>query len=249
MTRSRSFRGTRRPRTLRYAAAMVGCLALAAAQAAVPEDSMAQRMAACTGCHGEQGRAAQDGYYPRIAGKPAGYLYRQLRNFRDGRRQYAPMVHIVANLPDAYLLEIAQFFADQHPPYAKAAAPSAAAEVLAAGERLVSEGDRARGVPACRACHGQRLTGVEPDIPGLVGLPPDYLSAQLGSWRNGSRRGPEPDCMAQVVERLTPEQASAAVAWLAQQPVPEPSAPAVTLTAPLPLACGAVSAAADAAAR
>ena len=29
---------------------------------------------ACTGCHGAEGRAASDGYYPRIAGKPAGYL-------------------------------------------------------------------------------------------------------------------------------------------------------------------------------
>ena len=40
---------------------------------------MAQRVLACTGCHGPEGRAAADGYYPRIAGKPAGYLFNQLR--------------------------------------------------------------------------------------------------------------------------------------------------------------------------
>ena len=46
------------------------------------EDSIAQRVLACTGCHGAQGRAGPDGFYPRIAGKPAGYLYNQLLNFR-----------------------------------------------------------------------------------------------------------------------------------------------------------------------
>ncbi|MBC7445185.1 MAG: c-type cytochrome, partial [Polaromonas sp.] len=42
-----------------------------AAAGAPFEDSMAQRTLACTACHGPQGRAAADGYYPRLAGKPA----------------------------------------------------------------------------------------------------------------------------------------------------------------------------------
>ena len=58
-----------------------GTSAFAAAPAF--EDSMAQRTLACTACHGKEGRAGPDGYYPRIAGKPAGYLYNQLLNFRD----------------------------------------------------------------------------------------------------------------------------------------------------------------------
>ncbi|MCB2071660.1 MAG: cytochrome C, partial [Ottowia sp.] len=48
---------------------MLGATALA--QAAPPfRDDMAQRTLACTACHGEQGRAGPDGYYPRLAGKP-----------------------------------------------------------------------------------------------------------------------------------------------------------------------------------
>ena len=35
-------------------------------------DDMAQRTLACTICHGKEGRAGPDGYYPRIAGNPAG---------------------------------------------------------------------------------------------------------------------------------------------------------------------------------
>ena len=79
------------------------------ASAAAPfEDTMAQRTLACTACHGPQGRAAPDGYYPRLAGKPAGYLYHQLLNFRAGRRHYALMTQLIDPLSDAYLLEIAQ---------------------------------------------------------------------------------------------------------------------------------------------
>jgi cytochrome c553 len=55
-------------------ALMLICLSLLApaAQATqIFEDSMAQRSLACTHCHGAGGRAAPDGYHPRIAGKPA----------------------------------------------------------------------------------------------------------------------------------------------------------------------------------
>ena len=84
-----------------------GALLLGSAQvaaAAAPfEDSMAQRTLACTACHGDQGRAGPDGYYPRIAGKPAGYLYNQLLNFREGRRHYALMTGLLDPLSNAYL--------------------------------------------------------------------------------------------------------------------------------------------------
>ena len=74
------------------------------------EDNMAQRVLACTACHGDQGRAGPDGYYPRLAGKPAGYLYHQLLNFRDGRRHYGLITRMVDPLGNAYLMEIARHF-------------------------------------------------------------------------------------------------------------------------------------------
>src|SRR5690606_3926273 len=48
--------------------------------------TMEARVAACVHCHGANGRAGPDGFYPRIAGKPAGYLFAQLVSFRDGGR-------------------------------------------------------------------------------------------------------------------------------------------------------------------
>ena len=149
---------------------------------------MAQRLLACTGCHGKDGRAASDGYYPRIAGKPAGYLFRQLRAFRDGQRPYALMSSLLAPLDDAYLREIADHFAALELPYAAPPPPRADAATLRQGQTLALQGDAARDIPACQACHGAALTGVGADVPGLLGLPVDYLNAQLGAWRTGARR-------------------------------------------------------------
>lgn len=202
---------------------------------------IATRVAPCMSCHGKEGRAASDGYYPRIAGKPAGYLYNQLINFRDGRRrQYPLMTYTVQHLSDDYLHEMAQFFANQHLPYPPPQRVDAAPDMLARGRALVLEGDAQRRIPACVACHGKSLTGVAPAIPGLLGLPRDYLNAQFGAWREGTRRAAAPDCMAEITRQLGANDISAITAWLATQPVPPDSAPAPGTSVKLPVACGSV---------
>jgi cytochrome c553 len=226
----------------RCVAAALALVAATNSYAAAPfEDTMAQRVLACTGCHGPQGRAAPDGYYPRIAGKPAGYLYNQLLNFRDGRRPYLLMSRLLAPLGDAYLEEIAAHFAALDLPYAPpaATAPSDAQRALAV--RLVTEGDASRRLPACAACHGTALTGTAPFVPGLLGLPRDYLNAQLGAWREGKRRAQSPDCMSQVARALKPDEIGAIASWLAAQPVPAGAKPAAAFASAPPLECGGVA--------
>ena len=71
---------------------------------------MAARVLACASCHGAQGEGTNDVYFPRLAGKPAGYLYNQLVAFRDGRRRYPPMNYLLEFLPDAYLKKMAELF-------------------------------------------------------------------------------------------------------------------------------------------
>jgi hypothetical protein len=203
---------------------------------------MAQRTLACTGCHGPQGKSGPDGYYPRLAGKPAGYLYNQLRNFQDGRRHYALMEGLLAPLSDAYLKEIASYFAALEIPYPPAAAQSAPPTVLARGEILVRKGDAALQIPACVQCHGSAVTGVQPSTPGLLGLPRDYLNAQLGGWQTGQRKAHAPDCMATIARRLSDADVHAVTSWLASQKVPMPASPAahkqLALAGSEPLECG-----------
>src|SRR4051812_29665394 len=159
-------------------------------------DTLEQRVVGGAACHGKQGEGGRGNeYYPRIAGKPAGYLYRQLVNFRDGRRTYPQMVYMVRYLSDDYLDEIAAYYASLQPGFPTPIAPVTSSQALSRGEALVRQGDPAKGVPACAACHGKALTGMQPAIPGLVGLFPDYINAQLGAWQRGGRHAAEPDCM------------------------------------------------------
>jgi cytochrome c553 len=210
----------------------------AAARHTVP-DTLAQRMMACTGCHGTEGRATNDGFYPRIAGKPEGYIYHQLLHFREGRRQAAGMRFLLDPLSDAYLRDIARHFASLDLPYPPPPRSTAPREQLASGEALVRQGDPARNLPACTSCHGAAMTGVLPAVPGLLGLPRDYLIGQLGAWQNGLRQAHAPDCMAQIAQRMAATDVAAVATWLSAQPLPANTRPAPAATAqPMPLRCG-----------
>jgi cytochrome c553 len=208
----------------------------AAERPAVLPDTMAQRTVACASCHAKPG--VNDAFFPRISGKPAGYLYNQLINFREGRRTYPQMTYMVDHLPDPYLREIADYFSAQHLPGPAINASDAPAALLERGRMLVTQGDAALKVPACIACHGAKLTGVNPAIPGLIGLPRDYVNAQFGAWRNKVRKAHAPDCMATIATRLTLADVNAVSTWLAAQPVDAAARPADSIARPLPIACG-----------
>lgn len=212
--------------------------------AATPDselDSIQQRVKPCTSCHGNEGRATREGYFPRIAGKPAGYLFNQLLNFREGRRHFPIMTYVAQYQTDDYLREIAAWFSSQQVPYPPPMATTASAQVLDRGHKLVSEGDPSRDIPACSACHGQRLSGVAPAVPGLLGVSQDYLTAQLGAWRSGVRAAAKPDCMSEIVHRMRNEDLDAATTWLASQAVPEGAQPETSFEHPPPLKCGSIA--------
>jgi len=219
-----------------------GALSNAGAQepAKVP-NTIEQRMQACAICHGKQGEGIQKNeYYPRLAGKPAVYLYNQLLNFRERRRDVPIMTYMVAYLSEPYLREIAEYYTNLHPPF-PVPATGASKAVLARGEKLVTAGDPGREIPACAACHGKALTGLLPAIPGIVGLNRDYIAAQMGGWKIGQRNAEPPDCMAEVAKRLTPEDIFAVTAWLAAQPASPDTSPAPAGSLQLPLKCGGVN--------
>jgi cytochrome c553 len=201
-------------------------------------DSMEARVQGCVTCHGQQGQGTSNDYFPRIAGKPAGYLLNQLRAFRDGSRRYAPMNYLVAYLTDDYLREIAEYFATLRPPFNAPTASPLPASVLDRGRTLVQAGDVNRQIPACVACHGTNLTGMVPGIPGLVGLRPNYIAAQLTRWRAGERRAAAPDCMHRIASRLEETDIQALAGFLGGLPAPRDPAPDARNTVRMPFACG-----------
>ncbi len=118
-------------------------------------------------------------------GKPAGYLYNQLRNFQDGRRHYPVMTYLTEHLPDAYLREIAAHFAAQAPTVLPPTPMNLSPAQRERGRQLVHEGDRGRASPrlhrlpwrapdgrrsprsrACSACHA--ITSTRSSAPGAT---------------------------------------------------------------------------------
>jgi cytochrome c553 len=240
---------------------LIAALPALAAPSPTPSD---KRFQACTTCHGKaavdktnsatSGNANKD-YIPRIAGKPAPYLYSQLLNFRERRRQYKAMNVLVEHLSDQYLFEMAQYFERQQLPYERADIDpnKVSAQVLARGEVLVRNGDPTRGIPACQSCHGVALTGIaaaailapndsQPSktvaVPGLIGLPKHYVYAQLGAWQLGQRKAQSPDCMSRISKQLSGEDMAAVSTWLAVQPIPANTQAFASLPTPMPEPCG-----------
>lgn len=199
------------------------------------QDTLEQRLKACAACHGERGEGlTKSEYYPRLAGKPARYLYNQLVAFRDGRRRSPVMNYLVAHLSDEYLYDIAMYYEGLAPPYPPPSPVSA--QMAARGQALATKGDAARNIPACTACHGNPPHGMRPAVPALAGLTAHYIASQMGAWRIGQRRAAEPDCMREIASRLTPDDVAAISAWLASLPA-SPAAKPLPRAA-LPMKCG-----------
>jgi len=210
--------------------ALFATLAASAQDEAIPSfksvDSIEARVQGCVTCHGQSGQGTQNGYFPRIAGKPARYLYNQLIAFRDGTRKYPPMNYLVAYLPDAYLKEMADHFAAQRPAFAPKEASQLDAATIERGKAIATVGDPARAIPACIACHGAGLTGMEPGIPGLVGLRSAYNRVAMRFMQSGS------------AARLSEKDVAAVSAFLAMQAPPKDASPESANLVRMPLACG-----------
>jgi cytochrome c553 len=203
-------------------------------------DTVEQRALPCLPCHGKEGRAGPDGYYPRIAGKPARYLLNQLVNFRDGRRYFPMMNYLTERQPEAYLAELAEYFSSQKLPYDSVSAAGVPESTLARGKLLAKNGDKSADLPACSACHGENLLGALPSVPGLLGVSRSYLDAQLAAWRTDLRHAEAPDCMATIARRMKPADIEAVTAWLATQTVPQGAGPQESVPAPQPVECASI---------
>ena len=199
-------------------------------------DSIEARAQGCSTCHGAHGEGTADVNFPRIAGKPAGYLFNQLKNFRDGQRSYPPMNYLLAYMNDDFLHELAGYFASQAPQRQQPTQTSIVS--TDAGMQLATRGDEAHGVPACVRCHGTQLTGIEPGIPGLIGLNGRYIAQQLVAWQVGTRHARAPDCMHDVAVRLSEAQIQSVAGWLSAQSPTDASGPAAQGSWTPPVACG-----------
>lgn len=196
--------------------AVAGLLMAALAGPALAQDLAGSETArralhVCAVCHGEGGRSkAADA--PSLAGQPALYTMRQLKDFRGQQRSEADnaayMWGVSALLDDDTIQALASYYAEQTP---HAGFTKAKPAVLRAGKDIFENGLPAKGVRACASCHGNQAEGAE-GFPRLAGQHAGYLERQLKVF--GTRLRPHGVLMKAETANITPTQMKAVAAYL-----------------------------------
>src|SRR5262245_65333209 len=98
--------------------------------------TLQDKIAACTACHGETGQSANPDI-PSIGGQPKLFVMYQLFFYREGRRKNPEMNTVAKDLSDADLTAISDYVASLPPPL-RAARPIDEARYRQAAERAAN---------------------------------------------------------------------------------------------------------------
>jgi cytochrome c553 len=140
------------------------------------------KAAACGACHGPDGNSMAP-TFPRLAGQHPKYIYKQLQDFKAGRRMNAMMQGMAAPLADQDMADIAAYFASQ-----TSSVNQAKPDLVKKGERLFRGGNPKTGVAACSGCHSPDGKGhAAAAFPRIGGQHADYIKAQLMAFRAAGR--------------------------------------------------------------
>ena len=154
----------------------------------------------CASCHNPNGLATDPATMPSIAGQPARAIYKQVWDIKNGTRVNDAMLPLVQPLTDAQIADLAAYYSSlKARSYDIRLEPETSESTL----KLVTQGDAARALPSCRACHDAR-SGGPIDAPHLVGQYPAYLANQLHAFAAGDRRNDVAGRMRAIAAKLTP---------------------------------------------
>lgn len=153
--------------------------ALAAGNAAAGK----AKSAMCAACHGVDGNSAAPNF-PKLAGQDAGYIAKQLADFKSGARKDPIMSGMAAGLSSRDMDNLGAYFASQ-PRSIGVANLSADSRKLA--ETLYRGGNSKLGIPACMSCHGPAGAGIPPRFPAVSGQHATYTAKQLSDFKAGNR--------------------------------------------------------------
>ncbi|MDH4325271.1 MAG: cytochrome c4 [Betaproteobacteria bacterium] len=191
---------------------------LAAAQGtAKPDLAKGEQLAkqVCVACHAADGNSPAPAN-PKLAGQHAGYLYKQLANFKaqggkKAARENAIMAGMVAGLSDADMQALAAHYASQTLRPAVAGDKNLAAQ----GQKIWRGGIAEKSVAACAGCHGPDGAGIPVQYPRLGGQFAEYLDAQLKLFRAGGRANDPGGMMRGVAARMSDEEIKAVAEYAA----------------------------------
>lgn len=163
----------------------------------------------CAACHGPDasGIAALP-TQPRLAHQFPEYIHKQLGEFKSGARDNPIMKPMASMLSDDDMRNVAAWVSAQKP----AAGVAHDVESLELGEKIYRGGIMDRRIPACAGCHSPNGAGIPAQYPRLAGQFPEYVTAQLVGFRDGTRKNNA--VMAEVAAKLNDREIKAVAAYI-----------------------------------
>jgi cytochrome c553 len=156
------------------------------------------KSAACAGCHGADGNSSNP-VWPKLAGQSAGYLSKQLQDFKDGKRNDPTMAPMAAPLSSEDMSDLAAYFSSQTTKIGETAE-----DQLDLGQLIYRSGNPATGVSACTACHGPRGSGnPQAKFPSLSGQNAAYVAKSLKDFRVNARNNDAGQMMRNIAAKMT----------------------------------------------
>jgi len=180
------------------------------AQAAGDASAGEAKVGSCVACHGEKGDSAVANF-PKLAGQHAGYIAKQLADFKQGETRSDPlMAGQVAGLSEQDMADIGAYYAKQ-----SASMGQANEELAALGEKLYRGGNSSKGVTACIACHGPTGAGnPSANFPLLSGQHTDYLVKALKDFRDGKRTNDLNGMMQDIAGKMSDREITAVASYI-----------------------------------
>jgi cytochrome c553 len=162
----------------------------------------------CSACHGPGG-VSPSSLIPTIAGMDAAALYKQLDDYRSGKRLWGVMGAMAKALSAQDSADVAAYFAAQPgglPTLSGNRVPESGRSLREAdpAKRLVFAGDPQRGIPPCSACHGPG--GFKLGAPALRGQHAAYIERQLAAFAQGMRQNDIFEQMRAIARQLTTDE-------------------------------------------
>ncbi len=168
------------------------------------------KSALCMACHGADGNSINV-IWPNLAGQHASYTEKQLKEFKAGKRVNATMQGMVAALTEEDMVNLAAYYESQAPKAVKFDE-----SLLAQGQDIYRGGITETSVAACMGCHSPAGTGNGPAAyPTLKGQHPEYIVAQLKSFKEGQRANDAGKMMRNVANRMSDAEMQAVAAYIA----------------------------------
>jgi cytochrome c553 len=162
----------------------------------------------CNHCHGANGISA-DAAFPNLAGQSVAAIFKQLEDFKSGKRNPEFMGPYVSQLSEQDMLDLATHFSSL--PNSDAATTSAHEVADSPARRLIFAGSPLRNLAPCASCHGP--LGVTFGAPALQGQQRAYFEQQLQALAAGSRRNDISEQMRSVARQLTGSEIAALAAY------------------------------------